>query len=400
MKKLVCLIISLILIGSVGFSQNLTKGKNEVNIPTGDGLDGYEGILANKSLKKRNISGQLYLPGACKNKKFPAVIIQHGLGGSNTQWYPKLAQYLNKNGIAALVPDSLSSRGLGFRRSMLLSKANRLYDTFASFRYLQKVKCIDSKRVGITGYSLGGTIAIDVVESKLAKKLGNGNVFKASLPVYPSCHANFIKTRPTNTVVHILAAGADDWTPASQCIETVKKKRAKNWNIRITVLKGAHHGFNNDFPPTKKTDRWHFKECGYNVIDEKGVETNKKYGMSTSMGWKNMMMAGVKKCGRRGVTIGGTPQLVNKTLKFTANFFNENLKRVSALKAGFKKLSLDQRKQIQTVLSNAGYYKSTIDGLYGKNTEKGLKSYNQKILGGLNLEKSDAVNQLIQKILD
>ena len=85
--------------------------------------------------------------------------------------------------------------------------------------------------------------------------------------------------------------------------------------------------------------------------------------MSTSMGWKNMMMAGVKKCGRRGVTIGGTPQLVNKTLKFTANFFNENLKRVSALKTGFKKLSLDQRKQIQTVLSNAGYYKSTIDGL-------------------------------------
>ena len=42
----------------------------------------------------------------------------------------------------------------------------------------------------------------------------------------------------------------------------------------------------------------------------------------------------------------------------------------------------------------------TIDGLYGKNTEKGLKAYNQKTLGGLDLEKSDAVSQLIQKILE
>ncbi len=37
-------------------------------------------------------------------------------------------------------------------------------------------------------------------------------------------------------------------------------------------------------------------------------------------------------------------------------------------------------------------------GYMEKNTEKGLKAYNQKTLGGLDLEKSDAVSQLIQKI--
>ena len=116
-----------------------------------------------------------------------------------------------------------------------LSKATRLYDTFA-FRFLQEIECVDPSRVGITGYSFCGIIAIDSVEKVLADKLGNGFVYKASLPVYPSCQANFKNTLPTNTKVHLLLAKLDDYTPASYCIEDSKIKKSKGWNINVTVF--------------------------------------------------------------------------------------------------------------------------------------------------------------------
>ena len=115
-KILYCCLVCLLFV-STGLSQNLKKGKNEVFIATGDGLDGYEYILEKKLVTPRNISAKLYLPSTCNKKKFPAVIIQHGLGGPKTPWFSRLAQNLNNNGFIAIVPDLLSSRGIGFSHS-------------------------------------------------------------------------------------------------------------------------------------------------------------------------------------------------------------------------------------------------------------------------------------------
>ena len=59
------------------------------------------------------------------------------------------------------------------------------------------------------------------------------------------------------------------------------------------------------------------------------------------------------------------------------------------LKAAFKKLSRDRRKRFQSNLKNLGYYRSFIDGLYGKGTFGALSAYNKKYLGGADLKKSD-----------
>ena len=55
-KILYCCLLCLLFV-STGLSQNLKKGKNEVFIATGDGLDGYEDILAKKARNtKKHIS--------------------------------------------------------------------------------------------------------------------------------------------------------------------------------------------------------------------------------------------------------------------------------------------------------------------------------------------------------
>jgi dienelactone hydrolase len=302
-------------------------GENNVNITSGKFLQSYNDILSGKVHEKKIITGKLYLPKACSARKMPAVIIQHGSGHPKIAWYKKLAKILNKNGIVALVPDSMTNRGITETSTdqSKLSKGTRLYDTFSAFRFLHDIECVEPSRIGITGYSFGGIIARDSVEKVLADKLGNGLVYKASLPVYPSCQANFKNTAPTSTKVHLLLAELDDYTPASYCIEDAKIKKSKGWNLDVTVFEGAHHGFNHEWKPKYFHNSWTFRDCGKIFTDDNGYEFSQKYNVSTKDGWEKYIGTMTKNCGKKGVTMGGSKELSKKTLDFTIKFFRENL---------------------------------------------------------------------------
>ena len=273
---------------NVDINEKYHKGINKVKFISGDKLESYNDIIINKKPRKIKLDGKLYLPSRCLNKKMPAVIIQHGSGSSKHPFYSQIAKALNTKGIVAFVPDLYSARGIKTSTGSnqgLLSKATRLNDSFAAFRFLRGLKCIDPNNVGITGYSFGGVIALNSVENILASKLGDGFVYKASLPVYPSCQAVFENTNPTKTKVHILAGSLDDFTPASYCIDMVKSKKFNKWDIDITVLDGAHHGFNRTGGTERIKKSWTFKACGKIVIDNEGFELIKKFNISTKDGW-------------------------------------------------------------------------------------------------------------------
>ncbi|MFZ9014791.1 MAG: dienelactone hydrolase family protein [Alphaproteobacteria bacterium] len=310
-------------------SFNCEKANNGTNvkIPSGSGLEGYQDIISGKQPKPFTITGKLFVPGECDAaKKLPAVIIQHGSGMPSGDWYTKLPEALNKSGIVALVPDSHSARGITGtgKNQAQLSKADRLYDTFSAFNFLETVPCVDTARVGVTGYSFGGIIAMDSVETVLANKLANGKSYKASMPVYPSCQATFKNTSSTKTKVHVLVGELDDYTPAKYCFDAVKFKKQRGWNIDLTVLEGAHHGFIRTSGP-KSSQSWTFGGCGPIEIDEEGYETSKEYGFSSRDGWKNLIKKAVKTCAKRGVTVGGSNKTAKATLEYTVKFFSENL---------------------------------------------------------------------------
>jgi len=73
--------------------------------------------------------------------------------------------------------------------------------------------------------------------------------------------------------------------------------------------------------------------------------------------------------------------------------------QISPLRANFTKLSKEQRKQVQLVLLNLGFYKFSIDGLYGKGTAAALTAYNKQNLTGADLSKSANVSKLISTVL-
>ncbi len=70
------------------------------------------------------------------------------------------------------------------------------------------------------------------------------------------------------------------------------------------------------------------------------------------------------------------------------------------LLTAFINLSEDDRKKAQSILSDLGFYKSSIDGLYGKGTLEALTAYNKKNLDDNDLTKSGNVIKLISVLLD
>ena len=71
----------------------------------------------------------------------------------------------------------------------------------------------------------------------------------------------------------------------------------------------------------------------------------------------------------------------------------------SLLKINFYKLSKEKRRHLQSNLKDLGLYKSSIDGLYGKETYGALKAYNKEHLGGADLKKSANATNLIKVLL-
>ena len=292
-----------------------------------NGINSYADIYLGKKFEPQKLTGTLFLPAVCKSgAKVPAVIIQHGSGYPKQSWYEELAQRLDGAGIAALVANSFGERsitGTGGDQTQL-SKANRVYDTFAAFRALQKVPCIDPKRIGVTGYSFGGIISRDMVESSLAKRLGGGQVLKASVPVYPSCQARWEKTQPTKTKVHYLLAGRDDYTPARYCLERIPELKKLGWDVSYTVYPKAHHAFIADYSERYWSRGWTFRDCGLSLITPDGHEAV-SMGSTRELSWREYVTVLARSCGRQGVTIGRDSDAREKAMNFTVSFFKKNL---------------------------------------------------------------------------
>lgn len=74
--------------------------------------------------------------------------------------------------------------------------------------------------------------------------------------------------------------------------------------------------------------------------------------------------------------------------------------KISILKKLFVTLPTESKKIIQSNLQKLGYYKSSIDGLYGKNTERALNKFNNQHLGGADITNVENVERLLKIALE
>jgi dienelactone hydrolase len=150
------------------------------------------------------------------------------------------ARRLQAAGFVVVLPDSFGSRGLGSQcatSNRSISTSDRADDAFSAAAWLAKLPEVNRNRIGVIGWSNGGTAALHVARRGSAQ----GVTIRQVVAFYPGCR-NFAD-RGFASPLTILHGLADDWTPAEPC--------QKFGNVRFVGFPGAHHDFDHPSMPLR-----------------------------------------------------------------------------------------------------------------------------------------------------
>lgn len=212
--------------------------------------------------------GYLLLP-AERAPLLPAVAMMHGRGGA----YSTLAkgsysaetlskrhrawgELWTQHGFVALLLDGFGSRGYpaGFGRFSYKDRPPELdetlarpQDAFAALLYLRQRGDIAAGRIGLMGWSNGGSASLVAMADNAPgrERLAPEGGFTVAAALYFGCGLKDKYRGGLNPAapLHIYIGDADEETPAPVCETLVKRSRAKGYEIGLTVYPGAEHSF-------------------------------------------------------------------------------------------------------------------------------------------------------------
>lgn len=243
------------------------------------------------------IAGELKVPSG--KGKFPAVVLLHGSSGY-LGFIDTWVDILNDMGIATLVVDSLSGRGLrkvGDKQGSLGRLATS-FDAYRALDLLAKDDRIDNERIVLMGFSRGGQASLyaslerfhDMYKTK-------ENEYAAYISFYPNCVTSYIDDdKVGDKPIRIFHGEADDYNPVAPCRDYVKRLKAAGADVALTSYPGAYHAF--DYAKIKEPRKFAKAQTARNCkLSE--VETAK---IVNSVSGDEFTYADA--CVERGVTIG------------------------------------------------------------------------------------------------
>ena len=274
--------------------------------------------------EKQRVFGQLTIPVDSLNsdKKYPLII---GVAGS-MGWRKHHLDYLKmyqEQGFATFQLNSFKSRGItstvGSQDEVTIAAV--ILDAYRALEKLSKHPKINKDKVAITGWSLGGGVALFSGWMPLKKAITDELSFAAHLAFYPPCFINPENLSFTKAPIHILIGEADNWTPAKPCLDLVEKLSDKT-NISITTYPDAHHGFDSEEPVVWNEKGYSFKDCLFDLTADGDVLMNYlRIPMSNSI----LQKVGFLFCVEKGVNIGSNKDARKKSLAFAKDFMSNTL---------------------------------------------------------------------------
>jgi dienelactone hydrolase len=194
--------------------------------------------------KTITVGGNLFLPPG--GDKVPALLIHHGSGGVSADRELRYARELVKLGLATFVIDSFTPRGITstVRDQTTVTANEMLADAFAALQALAAHPRIDGRRIGIAGFSKGGTVALFAAhEARAARALPDGLRFALHVPFYPWCGTQHHKPKTTGAPIYMLLGAADTYAGVEPCQRYAETLKAQGAPIDVVVYPGAPHGF-------------------------------------------------------------------------------------------------------------------------------------------------------------
>ena len=293
----------------------------------------FEEIITDLDNQERQeVFGKLKLPkNFDKNLKYPLII---GVAGS-LNWGPHHLKYLemyHSLGFATFQLQSFDSRDVQSTvgSQVEVTSAMMILDSYLALETLSKHPNIDINRAGITGWSLGGTVSLYSAWMPLINSINNGEFrFAAHLPIYPGCLAYPYPDESmifSQAPVHILIGELDDWVPAYACTNLLDKLNESGLphNIDITIYEDAHHSYDREMELTTIEHGYTLGDCFFPMNDEGALFLSEFWNIpiNTPIRQKLALLT----CAGRGPTMGGNKDAREKSFKFSADFFIENLK--------------------------------------------------------------------------
>ncbi len=226
---------------------------------------------------KTTLTGYLFVPARGPAHRRPAIVMMHGRAGA----YSSLANgsytadTLSKrhkawgelwagHGYVALMVDGFGPRGYpaGFgphsydsRPAELNEVTIRPLDAYGALTWLRTRPDVDSARIGLQGWSNGGSATLVAMAAGSGLVPGSQQGFAAGLAFYPACglkdafrEAGYKPYAP----LLVLMGAADDEVSPRRCEKLVHDSRAAGGAIEIKMYPGAEHGFDD---PGKKRQR-------------------------------------------------------------------------------------------------------------------------------------------------
>jgi dienelactone hydrolase len=200
------------------------------------------------------IEGLLYRPEG--NVPAPAIVLAHGCGGMyGRDGLPMLRDHewawrFHALGYVVLRIDSFTPRGVReicdqTGRTISPSR-ERARDAYGALVYLQGLPFVQPARIGLLGWSNGGSTTLYAVDQTFRGRLADlRHDFAAAVAFYPGCRAPRDRKMAWTTSIPllILIGEADDWTPAQPCVELIMRAKALKAPVDIHIYPGAYHDF-------------------------------------------------------------------------------------------------------------------------------------------------------------
>ena len=181
----------------------------------------------------------------------PAMVIHHGSGGVGER-EARYVRELVPMGVATVVIDSFKPRGVTstvLDQSAVTGQDFNL-DALAALKALTANPRIDRRRIGIMGFSKGGTSALMASHEQLVLAAGGtpgGPRYALHVPFYPSCYSHYYQPHTTGAPIYLLLGGADTYVGYEPCVSYGEALRAAGATIQTKVFPAAMHGF--DYGP-------------------------------------------------------------------------------------------------------------------------------------------------------
>jgi dienelactone hydrolase len=259
------------------------------------------------------IGAELRLPPG--TARIPAVVLIHGSGGvgANVDGW---AQALNAMGIAALILDTFTGRGISqtITDQSQLSSFSMIVDAYKGLELLSRHPRIDPTRIAVMGFSKGGFAALYSSMKRFQRLWGKSGIeFAAYISFYTRCDApllddEIVSDRP----IRLFHGSADDYVPVEPTRRYVERLKRARKDVQLTVYDGARHAFDNPSNPSvlplpdavlSTNCRREEKQPG-SIIN---LDTGKTFT------WKDA-------CVTRGATVGFDPHAREQAMKTVSDF--------------------------------------------------------------------------------